>query len=307
MIRWRKLGIVYGPDGSLSWASSHAMIPTPILIDNDIIRVYITCRDSQGIGRPSFVEVSATNPLNVLRVNKSPVIDVGDPGTFDENGVLCCSVVKENSDRYYMYYAGFELGNRIRYRLLTGVAQSTDGGLSFERFQKTPILERSEEELYFRGGPFCIKSKDKYRLWYVAGSKWIDLNGTSSPSYDIRYLESIDGLTWPSTGRVVIPVVDPEDYAFGRPSVMELDDGRIEMFYSVRKRSLGSYRLGYALSTDGREWRRCDTMLNLQTSDQGFDSEAIMYAAPLRVGSISYLFYNGNCFGKDGFAVAKRV
>ena len=76
------------------------------------------------------------------------------------------------------------------------------------------------------------------------------------------------------------------------------------MFYSVRRKSFAAYRLGYAESCDGKQWERMDNMLNLDVTPEPFDSTAIMYAAPIVIGEKLYVFYNGNDFGKDGFAVA---
>ena len=57
----------------------------------------------------------------------APVLDIGQPGSFNENGVLACSVVDAGGNRVFMYYVGFELGTKIRYRLLTGLAISENG------------------------------------------------------------------------------------------------------------------------------------------------------------------------------------
>lgn len=304
MMRWKKLGLVYGPDGSLSWARSHAMLPTPVRIDDDVIRVYSTFCDAQGIGRPGYVDVSAHDPLKVIGVAREPLLDLGRPGTFDENGLLACSVTDLGGGRMYMYYAGFELGTQIRYRLLTGLAISEDGGVTFSRYAPTPVLERSASEIHFRCGPYCHYESQRFRLWYVAGSAWIDLEGKSMPVYDIRYAESHDGIHWPAQGEVLIPITAPDEHGFGRPYVIAKPGGGYRMFYSVRRRSFGAYRLGYAESADGRHWLRKDEAINLDVTPGSFDSHAIMYAAPIEVDGKLYVFYNGNNFGRDGFAIA---
>jgi hypothetical protein len=48
-----------------------------------------------------------------------------------------------------------------------------------------------------------------------------------------------------------------------------------------------------------------DQSLNLDVTPGSFDSEAIMYAAPIQIGERLYLFYNGNDFGREGFALAE--
>ena len=304
-MRWKKLGLVYGPDGSLPWAKSHAMIPTPVRLNDDVVRVFITFCDDQGIGRPGYVDVAANDPLKVLGVSNEPLLDLGMPGTFDENGLLACAVTDLGNGRMFMYYVGFELGTKIRYRLLTGLATSEDGGSTFTRYAPTPVLERTATELYFRGGPYCLYMMKRFRLWYVAGSEWTELDGKSMPVYDIRYAESLDGIHWPDQGEVQIAITDQDEHGFGRPCVIPKQGGGYRMFYSVRRRSFGAYRLGYAESSDGRVWERMDDKLNLDVTPGSFDSDAIMYAAPIELDGKLYVFYNGNDFGCDGFAVAR--
>jgi phospholipid/cholesterol/gamma-HCH transport system permease protein len=94
------------------------------------------------------------------------LLEIGLPGTFDENGLLVCSVISLGNDRMYLYYVGFELGVKIRYRLLTGLAISEDGGNTFYRYASTPILERSPSELFFRCGPYCIHEPENFRMYW---------------------------------------------------------------------------------------------------------------------------------------------
>ena len=303
-MRWKKLGIVYCPDGTRAWAQTHAMIPTPVRLTDDTVRVFVTFCDANGIGRPGFVDVSAEDPTRVVKTSNEPLLDIGRPGTFDENGVLACSVVQVSGNKLHMYYAGFELGVKIRYRLLTGLAVSEDNGRTFRRWSESPVLERSSSELYFRGGPCCIHDRSGFRLWYVAGSNWTELDGKQMPVYDLRYAESADGMHWPDRGDVQIALTESDEHGFGRPFVISKKGGGWRMFYSIRRRSLGAYRLGYAESDDGRNWKRMDNYLNLDVSRGSFDSDAIMYAAPIELGGKLYVFYNGNKFGRDGFAVA---
>ena len=305
-MRWEKLGVVWAPDGSRPWARSHATCPTPVRLDEARIRVFIQCRDDDGVGRVGYVDVSVEDPLSVLGVSESPVLDIGRPGTFDDNGVLQTCVIEAPDGSLYMYYVGFELSRHIRYRLLTGLAVSTDGGNRFSRLRQTPILERSDAELYFRGGPFVLQEGGRFRMWYAAGSGWIDLDGKPMPVYDLRYIESENGIDWPAEGTVSLELQDPDEHGFGRPYVLH-EEGRYKLFFSVRKRSLGRYRLAYAESADGLHWERMDSHLNLDVSPRGWDSEAVEYSAVVHAAGQTYLFYNGNDLGGTGFGVARLV
>ncbi|WP_350334887.1 glucosyl hydrolase [Coralliovum pocilloporae] len=308
-MQWKKHGLVYGPDGSLPWAQSHAMIPTPFQLNKDVVRVFTSFCDASGMGRPGYVDISARDPMQVLDVCQTPLIDVGKPGTFDENGAVVCSVTRASSGDVLMFYVGFELGTKIRYRLLTGLAISHDGGQTFIKHQETPVLERSTEELFFRCGPYAKARPDGngVDLWYVAGSEWVDVEGKDMPVYDVRHAFSPDGKTWPSSGNIILEITDDDEHGYGRPCVMPRPGGGYRMFVSVRKKSVKAYRLAYAESEDGISWQRADHKLNLDVSESGFDSDAIMYATPFEMNGKLYVFYNGNNFGRDGFALAELI
>lgn len=306
-MRWNKLGIVYAPSGELKSAKTHAMVPTPFLLNDNTIRVFVTFCDEAMIGRPGFVDVDARNPLRILRVSESPLLEVGAPGNFDDHGLITCSVTRGPNGRLFLYYAGFELCQTIRYRLLTGVAVSDDNGETFRRVRETAALERSEDERYFRGGPFVIFESGVFKMWYVAGSEWEEIDGKQMPVYELRYLESSNGVDWGPRGETVLPITEPDEHGFGRPWVTKQGDGSYSLFYSVRRRSLRAYRMGYATSADGRQWDRKDGELGLDVTPGSFDSEGIMYAAAISVHGKTWCFYNGNGFGKEGFAVAELV
>lgn len=304
-MKWLKHGIQYRPDGVHPLMQSHAMIPTPVMLNDNAIRVFFSACDSNGVGRPAFIDVSAHDPKRVL-ASSGPLLDVGRPGCFDENGAVVTSVVPVTATRWHMYYVGFELGQKIRYRLLTGLAISNDGGETWQRHQETPILERSPEELFFRCGPYVTYDGARFRMWYVAGSEWIDINGKPMPVYDMRYMESSDGIHWPRHGEICLRISDLDEHGFGRPWVIQGPDG-YELFYSIRRKSAGAYRLGYARSADGLNWVRNDAELGLDISADGFDSQAIMYSAILRCHGREWCFYNGNNFGSDGIGLAERT
>lgn len=301
-MKWIKQGLIYVPTGERSWAKTHAMIPTPEVINDEVIRIYLTFCDDSGIGRVGYVEVDANAPDKILSVSSEPVLGIGIPGTFDENGVLQCSVVNAPDGRKFLYYVGFELGTKIRYRMLSGLAISENGGQNFQRIQKTPILERSDKELYFRGGPFAMCDEGIFKMWYVAGSSWIKIDGVKKPVYTINYLESSDGIQWGNEGKICIDIEHEKEYGFGRPYVVK-DNSLYRMFYSIRIKHK-DYRLGYTESEDGISWARKDDKIGIDVSESGWDSEMICYSAVVKVKDKVYMFYNGNEFGKTGFGYA---
>ena len=301
-MKWSKKGIIFNSADLASWAKSGAMIPTPMILNNDTVRVFTTFLDIDGIGRTGFVDLDITNLQKVKNYSKTPIFEIGEPGTFDENGIVTCSVIKNADGDLYFYYAGFELGTKIRYRLFTGLV-ITDSDLNLKRKYSVPILDRTETELFFRCGPFCLFEENIFKMWYVAGSHWTNIDGKTMPVYEIKYLESIDGVNWPKEGKKCINITSNDEHGFGRPYVIK-HTNKYKMFYSIRVNHLG-YRLGYAESNDGVIWERKDKQLNLDVSPTGWDSQMICYSAVIELNGKLVMFYNGNDFGGSGFGYAE--
>jgi predicted GH43/DUF377 family glycosyl hydrolase len=304
-VKWRKHGVVWRPDGTLPWARSHATCPTPMALRDGRLRLFLQCRDAGNVGRVGWVDVDPDDPRRVIATARDPVLDIGRPGAFDDNGVFPTAVLRGPDGRLWMYYVGFELCHHIRYRLLTGLAFSDDEGESFHRYADVPVLERSSAEPHFRCGP-CVQHEDgRFRMWYVAGGTWETIEGKPMPIYDIRLIESADGLTWPAVGQVVLEVTAAE-HGFGRPYVLR-DARGYRMHYSIRRRQPARYRLGYATSPDGIHWARRDDEIGLDVTPGDWDGDAIEYGAAIHAGGHDWLLYNGDDFGATGFGVAQRI
>lgn len=306
VLRWRKHGVIWLPDRSRAWARSHATCPTPHWRRDGTLRLYVQCRDARGVGRVGWFDVDPADPRRVLRHAAAPVLDVGEAGCFDDNGVFPTCVTHLADGRLAMYYVGFEICHHIRYRLLTGIAVSDDDGDSFRRLSAAPILERSDGERHIRGGPFVLFEGDRFRMWYVAGSRWETVDGKPMPVYDVRYLESRDGLSWPPQGQVVVPLDLAREHGIGRPFVLRRGDG-LRMHYSIRRRDPLRYELGLAHSADGLAWRRDDEHIGLAATPGAWDGDSIAYAAEVPIAGRSWIFYNGNDFGGTGVGLAEQA
>jgi hypothetical protein len=301
-VEWHKLGHVYTAAGERPWARSRAYLPTSLALDDERIRVYVAFLDGELVGRLGYVDVDASDPTRVIGVSEQPVLGAGQPGTFDDSGVNPTSVFRHDG-RIWLYYVGWQRSTRVPYLLFTGLAFSDDGGDTFRRHARVPVLDRSDVEPTLRSGAFVApQAGGGFRAWYVSGDRWVESQGKLRPSYGLRYAESPDGVSWPAAGTPCLEPAAPDEYGFGRPYVMD-DGGRLRMWYSIRSHSRG-YRLGYAESRDGIAWERRDAEAGVDVSAEGWDSEMIHCGWLQRTANGTYLFYNGNGYGETGFGVA---
>lgn len=303
-MRWEKKGRVYVADGSVERARHYAVPPTPHLRPDGILRLYVAFCDGAIMGRLGWVDVDAERPDRVVGVSRAPALDIGEPGSFDENGVLPTCVVEVDGE-LFLYYVGYQLGAKVKYYQFQGLAVSSDGGETFERRLRVPVIDRSDSELLNRTSAFLRRHGGGFEMWYVGGSEWTTVGSKPLPIYNLRYLMSDDGVHWPADGEVCLDFDDPDEDAFGRPWIVETGDEQL-MFYSVRKRSI-DYRIGYARSLDGRSWVRDDANVGIDVSGSGWGSEMIAYASVVQLDGRTVMFYNGNERGRTGFGYAELV
>ncbi|MEO9967589.1 MAG: hypothetical protein ABJF11_17460 [Reichenbachiella sp.] len=307
-MNWEKIGQVYNVNGKLPWASSHAMIPTPIALE-DRIRVFFGTRGTNGKASISFVDLDINDPSQIIAEHDRPVLSHGQVGCFDDCGVLPGCLVK-TEDRLLMYYVGFNVRNTVPYSNAIGVAESFDDGITFQRVYEGAVVDRTKDEPYFSVSPCVISDGKSWKMYYASCTEWISVNDKYEALYHIKMASSSDGFNWDRPNiSCILPLKDDESNA--RPTVF-IKDGIFHMYYSYRGSSdfrdgVDSYRLGYAISQDGEHWERKDSECGIGFSEDGWDSKMLAYPSVLEVGQSTYLFYNGNGFGQTGFGIAKMV
>jgi hypothetical protein len=297
---WRKLGLLYAPSGERAWAQSHSLLPTPLALSEGLIRLYVAHTDASTVGRIGWLDVRLSEPTSVVDYSPSPILDIGEPGDFDDNGVIPSCALRTGGG-ISLFYFGFQMQAEVPYTVLTGIATSSHPDGPFQRRGPLPLLDRVEGERFIRSNPFVLRDCGRWRMWYLAGNTWVSSSRKLLPSYSLRYLESEDGMTWNGEGAEIMTPRGPDEIGFARPYVVKCDDG-YRMWYSIRTRT--GYTLGYATSPNGLNWTRRDREIGIGRAESGWDSEMICYAAVIPGDQTWTMFYNGNGYGRSGVGVA---
>lgn len=304
-MKWEKKGLLYYSPKDGSWRDNSALTPTAFLLNDETIRIYASFRDTEGVGRIGYVDVDSVNPNKILKISKEPVLDVGQDGMFDDNGVILGDVIRVEN-KIYMYYVGFQLVKKSKFLAYTGLAISEDNGETFKRLKKTPILDRENEALYIRAIHSVIYEDNKFKVWYATGNGWENINGIDFPQYDINYIESKDGIHFDNQGvKCIENNKENLEYRIGRPRTYKKNGLYIMNFtYGTID---GRYIAGQAFSNDGIKWNRDDNSLGISISKDGWDSIHLSYPSILTANDRTFMFYNGNNMGQDGFGYAELI
>ncbi len=123
--KWKKLGRIFRPNNQFDWVASHGMLPVADHVGGDVYRVYFSGRDKENISKTGFIEIDITNPLEILEISPDPVLDVGELGAFDDNGVSPTCIVNSGDDKYF-YFMGWNKGSKVRAAEVSGLAISKD-------------------------------------------------------------------------------------------------------------------------------------------------------------------------------------
>jgi sucrose-6-phosphate hydrolase SacC (GH32 family) len=304
-MEWIKNGLVNNVVEKIGWAVSHAQVPT-LLLKKDRLRVYFATRPEPDITLTTFCDLDLNNLTNVIYVHKEPVLSLGEPGAFDQYGIMPSSII-EKDNIVYLYYSGWSRSVGVPYNNFTGLAQSTDGGTTFRKVFRGPILDRTKFEPFSATSPE-VYYNGKWHMWYCSGTNWHNIKDKFEHTYDIKYATSTDGLNWNQNNITSIPQRN-EYEAITKPTVIKLNE-KFHMWYCYRgtfdfRKGEDSYRIGYADSIDLINWVRKDEQAGIHLSDNGWDSEMNAYPAVISIGKNIYMFYNGNSFGKYGFGFAQ--
>jgi sucrose-6-phosphate hydrolase SacC (GH32 family) len=307
-MHWRKCGLIEGIISKIGWTKTHAQVPT-LLIKKNALRVYFATRPSQDMTLITFCDLDIKDPQKVLYVHDKAILELGQAGTFDQFGIMPSSVVNHNGV-IYLYYSGWSRSVGVPYNNYTGLAISEDGGTTFRKAFKGPILDRTPLEIYSATSPE-VYYDNSWHMWYCSGTNWHNINGKFEHTYNIKYAHSNDGIRWKQNNQVAI--VQKNEYeAITKPTVLYLN-GKYHMWYCYRGSfdfrisGLNSYKIGYATSTDLIHWERIDGDAGIKSSDNGWDCEMLAYPAVINTPDNIYLFYNGNNFGKEGFGYAQLI
>ena len=285
-----------------------------VLIFDQFIRVYFSCRPLPNNGKyvsyTGYVDLNRTDLFEILNISKTPVLELGKPGTFDEFGTYPTSVIRRGDD-VLAYYGGWTRCESVPFNVAIGMAISRDNGETFEKIGEGPVISYSILEPFIISGPKIRRFNGQWYLWYIAGRKWIENAGKPEPVYKIRMASSNDGIIWVKNEKDLIESKLEENECQASPDVIFYKN-KYHMFFCYRysldyRGKKNGYRIGYAYSDDMMNWIRDDTKTGINISEEGWDSEMISYPHVFELDNRIYMLYLGNEVGRFGFGLAQLV
>ena len=285
----------------------HSQVPVVDILENRF-RVYYSTR-IEGKSVPMWVDLDLTDPSIILEESKQPILDLGNPGSFDWSGVMPTDIITLEDGIKYLYYIGWSRRLDVPYHNNLGLAVSKDGGNSWEKYSKGPVFHTSHKEPGYIGTVDILIEDGIFKMWYLSCLNWVEYEGVLEPTYDIKYATSKDGINWEPTGITCIPLENNEGGISAARIIKE--NSIYYMWFSVRDKfdykdnTQHSYKIKKAISKDGINWER-EQNIELDISQNSWENEMVCYPEVVKYKDLYYMFYNGNKFGNTGIGYATR-
>ena len=298
---WRKLGMLYCPadTGRHLKLLSHAANPLPVLLEGDVYRVFYSGRDANNRSSVGAVDIDIVT-RQVVCAHNQPFFEYGPGGSFYADGVSIGNCYVTNGVRY-MLFMGWQSPKDSQWRGDIGrLVVKSD--LTLELASDVPFMGSDSTDPLSLSYPWVLKNETgSYSMWYGSTTMWDAGNGEML--HVINGASSADGHVWQRTG-LAVPFELGRAQAFSRPTVVEDVRSGYEMWFAYRSGSGKKYRIGYAASNNGKEWKLALENAGIDVSVDGWDSEMIEYPFVFDHQGQRYMLYNGNGYGKTGFGMA---
>lgn len=297
-MHWHKQGIIIEPKPELAWMSHGAGPSFARFISDSILEIYVSGRSEKNQSQIGIIQYDLKEK-KILDITANPIFPLGELGTFDFNGTSYPWLV-ENGNKTHLYYTGWTRGFHVSFINDLGLYFLENG--KAEKFSRAPLIPRSNDDPYGMGSVCVLKEEEgDWKMWFTCFEKWGSEAEPDKHFYHIKYAESADGLIWYRPNIVSVNFnTNQGEYVTGKPSVIKRN-GKYVMWYSYRGEA---YKIGLAVSTDGKEFVRYDDKVGIAGSIAGFDDEMICYGHVFLMEDTLYMIYNGNGYGRSGLALA---
>ena len=168
--------------------------------------------------------------------------------------------------------------------------------------EKKSIRKKIKIKNKFGIGSNCLlKVGNYYYMWFTVFKKWTYNKFKFEPSYNIRFAKSRNLLDWEMEKKISINFKSPKEIAISKPSVIR-SNNKYHMWYCYRGTK---YKIGYAVSSDGINWKRKDDMIEFKGNFKNWDVEGLCYPSVICLKNKLYMIYSGKNYGKYGIGFFK--
>jgi len=272
----------------------HAWTANPdIILVSDTYYLYYRGQGTDGKDRIGVMTIKKDdfNGINFNDYSNNPIIDVGQPGTFDSQYVLDPAVV-EFDGQLFMYYSGISSTlQEGRIPDSIGLAISRDG-YNFTKYETNPLFSGRAPEVVLKDGKFyMLYQKNKSKGYFINSEFTIHL-AISQDGYHFKDYCEDPVIELGKTNEWDAHIVTPRIF---------FEDGIYLMIFACDPNHFDYSRyFGLAASKDLINWKKYPgNPIYCRGEIGSWDEGGIWFPSFIKVQDTYYMWYEGYGYGKD--------
>jgi predicted GH43/DUF377 family glycosyl hydrolase len=253
--------------------------------------------ESNGITTFMFFDDFDFDQPPFIKHGSNPLLGIGSPGEFDDEGVYDPSILKV-SNTFYLYYSAYQ-GTQV---ITEGLATSTDGITWTRQGKVLDVGATGDWDDLKAHDVAVIEEGGSWYMWY-SGTR----NPEATYGLKIGLATSPDGINWTKNSGCANCsgcagdgcVMDKgaagkfDDQHVVYPAVIK-EDGTYYMWYSGAKSGSGYSGIGLATSTDRINWTRQNSgNAVFEKSANAWENEYVYQADVKKIGDKYWMVYTG--------------
>ena len=268
-------------------------LKTNFVGDSNVVEGFVTGRDNLGRSYIGQIKIDLGD-LNNSYISENSLVELGEKGSFDENGMSYPAYIEYEGDEY-LYYTGWIEGKHVKWYNGIGLLKKVNSG--WQRVSKAPVIHRTDIDYIGFGSNALLKLDSSILMVVTRFEKW---NTEDSPSYNLKFGTSNDLLSFEFQAQPILEFQESE-YIHSKPLLIKYRNKYL-LFFSFRGQN---YQIGCAVSENLTNWKRVDDSLGLRSCQVAFFNEMVCYPSIAISNSHAYLFYTGDGYGRAGMGMAK--
>ncbi len=297
-MKWEKQGQIFQVESQHPKLKTHAANPLAVSLKDDIYRVYYSGRDDGNKSSVGYIDIDIVKQA-VVNYPDHVAFEYGAADSFYSHGVSIGNMYRQG-DKNYILFMAWQIPEGGHWRGDVGQLEVSKDLGTLSLSANNPFMTSDNDDPVSLSYPWVMHHEGIYKMWYGSTVEWDAGNGEML--HVIKYATSEDGENWQKYGQAV-PSTLGEAQAFSRPTVL-YKQSKYHMWYSYRSGTGQTYRIGYSTSNDGLQWQNNLLNAGIDVSMTGWDSEMICYPYVFEHRGQTYMLYNGNGYGREGFGLA---
>ena len=273
------------------------LTPTPFLLPSGLLRVFGGVRDTSGRSVICWADLEPLT-LRLADFSRSPCFDTRESSDFDTDGAILGDVLYSEGI-LRMIYVGFRKSKEVKFQAFTGIATSTDFGISWTK-QVSPFFKfHPTTHLTDIFAVHSMTNSNNILEHFVAiGNGWETINEIRYPKYETYSLagKSLETLELSS---VPIISISKEVYRLGRPRYFFSKSNQKEYLIATGGKRNGDYR-PYTFTRIQNKWVNTGEPFVIEPGYLSGFMKQVCFPSVIEYDDRRITFFNGDEMGRAG-------